>query len=212
MTASLFPKPEVGGSTPPGAIGSPQNDCTGSGSVGPINGPIRFWSKVQIGKPDECWPWLGAKNNKGYGSFGYDGHVVIASRQAYIFVFGAVAPGLDVMHSCDFPACCNPHHLSIGTRRRNMLDCANRNRIHRHESRLTAAQMDQICMDYLAGMGGPAIAARYNLHPTYPSWLVRKRGLKRILAASAPCIEPLPEDLTHLRCYSDLERSASYGR
>lgn len=29
----------------------------------------RFWSKVAIGDPDDCWLWLAAKNRGGYGNF-----------------------------------------------------------------------------------------------------------------------------------------------
>jgi len=30
----------------------------------------RFWDKVDIGEPDECWNWKAAIESSGYGSFG----------------------------------------------------------------------------------------------------------------------------------------------
>ena len=42
----------------------------------------RFWSKVAIRGPDECWEWLGTKN-KGYGLFRVGQVKDIASRVAW---------------------------------------------------------------------------------------------------------------------------------
>lgn len=43
----------------------------------------RFWSKVDIGQPNECWPWLSSINTSGYGSFRIGDKVVGAHRFAY---------------------------------------------------------------------------------------------------------------------------------
>ena len=38
-----------------------------------------------------------------------------------------IHPGLDVLHSCDRPACCNPEHLREGTDKDNRRDSWERN-------------------------------------------------------------------------------------
>lgn len=86
---------------------------------------IRFWNFVQKGAPNECWEWKGAKQQKGYGSYLFQGKGSKSSRVAWILTHGPIADGLHVLHNCpgkDNPACCNPAHLYLGTHLRNMLD------------------------------------------------------------------------------------------
>jgi len=83
----------------------------------------RFWSKVQIGQPDECWLWLGAKSKFGYGLFSVREENSPAPRAAWIFANNRdISDGLCIRHSCDNLPCCNPAHLSIGTHQDNMRD------------------------------------------------------------------------------------------
>ena len=48
----------------------------------------RFWSKVQIGGPDDCWPWTGSRDEKGYGHFWENGKVVKAHRKSWQMATG----------------------------------------------------------------------------------------------------------------------------
>lgn len=90
----------------------------------------RFWSKVAIKGPDECWPWTGRRSERGYGEFDYGNRPVIASRFAYVLSTGVDPGDLFVCHSCDNPPCCNPRHLWPGTQQDNMRDAALKKRVH----------------------------------------------------------------------------------
>lgn len=87
----------------------------------------RFWAKVS--KSDDCWNWIGAKNNKGYGQFNVGGITKLAHRIGWE-IQGASPPpeNLCVLHKCDNPACIRADHLFIGTRSDNMKDCTQKGR------------------------------------------------------------------------------------
>lgn len=83
----------------------------------------RFWEKVEVRGPDECWPWLASTTPFGHGQFSFGGKCVAAQRVAWELANNRPVPdGLLVMHSCDNPPCCNPAHLSPGTIADNIRD------------------------------------------------------------------------------------------
>ncbi len=83
----------------------------------------RFWEKVAIDKPDECWEWTAGKDIAGYGTFSINGKNQHASRAAWILIYGPIPNGLGILHSCNNPSCVNPSHLRPGTDQDNVDDC-----------------------------------------------------------------------------------------
>ena len=80
----------------------------------------RFWEKVNLGCPDDCWEWTASRLPKGYGQFGVaKGHQVYAHRFAYELVVGPIPTGLHIDHLCNNKSCCNPAHLEPVTPREN---------------------------------------------------------------------------------------------
>ena len=81
----------------------------------------RFWSKVDVRGPDECWLWLASTTRNGYGQF-RDGKMHKAHRYAWELANGRpVAEGLTVHHTCEVKACVNPSHLVEMSYRDNIM-------------------------------------------------------------------------------------------
>lgn len=86
----------------------------------------KFWRKVDIRGPDECWPWTAGGNmaDGGYGWFRPEGVGWLAHRFAYELLVGPIPEGLTIDHTCHnrdlscvggracpHRRCCNPAHL-----------------------------------------------------------------------------------------------------
>lgn len=91
----------------------------------------RFFAKVDKRGPDECWPWIGSKNERGYGSMSHNGRLRKATHISYEIATGfRFPPGLMARHSCDNPPCVNPAHIHPGTNKQNVADMVSRKRHH----------------------------------------------------------------------------------
>ena len=83
----------------------------------------RFWSRVNKGAPDQCWPWRGWRSKKGYGQFSFQHVGKHYTHRLAVILSGRNTPaGMIVMHACDNPPCCNPAHLRIATNADNLAD------------------------------------------------------------------------------------------
>lgn len=89
---------------------------------------VRFWSKVDIRKSDECWEWTAHRCRLGYGRFRLGGEVQGAHRIAWELSNGCLLGDLYCLHSCDNPGCVNPSHLRQGTQKDNMRDMIKKGR------------------------------------------------------------------------------------
>lgn len=106
----------------------------------------RLDASVQKGAPDECWPWT-KFTARGYGKITtYDREAQKwvtqrAHRVAFEQYIGPISDGMIVMHRCDNPKCCNPHHLTLGTQPDNLTDMAKKGRGGRKIDAETAIQI-----------------------------------------------------------------------
>ena len=89
---------------------------------------LRFWEKVRIGWPNDCWLWQAGTNCGGYGTFKLDGKTVLAHRFALLYKHNLLNDERLALHSCDVPLCCNPRHLRLGTQAENVADMHERGR------------------------------------------------------------------------------------
>ena len=116
----------------------------------------RFWEKVDIQGPDDCWEWLAGKNGEGYGAIGVDGKTRYATHVLFYLRHGYWPPqGRLACHHCDNRSCLNPRHLYLGTHKSNAQDrvqrdrCSNPSRKGEHNGRakLTEKQVQEIRTD-----------------------------------------------------------------
>ena len=125
----------------------------------------RLWARVdRSAGPDGCWPWLGKSNVRNYGQMSVGNKSTLAHRIAYGLEKGPIPEGLDVLHKCDNPPCCNPAHLFVGMHRDNMEDKTKKGRQQHGEkhyrAKLTADDVRHI---RASGEESAVLAERYGV-------------------------------------------------
>ena len=159
----------------------------------------RFWNKVLVGHPDECWEWQGSKNSGGYGNLHLDGTTVQAHRVAYWLTYGGDKPMTKfrnvgwakkyrrfVLHRCDNRPCCNPSHLFLGSMSSNQKDAYKKGRKVQPRSehanaKLTADQVRWARRAYSEGARQIDLAEKLGVCQRVISKVVRNETYKDVV-------------------------------
>lgn len=131
----------------------------------------RFWKRIKIGAPEECWPWLGVVNDQSYGKTTWNRKHQGAHRVAYMLSLGATEPpdrDVVIRHLCHNPICCNPSHLKEGNHQDNMQDSVEARRFRsgeqHHNSKLTVEKVVAIRLLCAGGIPIAQIAKQFSLN------------------------------------------------
>lgn len=151
--------------------------------------PDRFWAKVDVRGPDECWLWVGTKTSCGYGMACRHLRRVYAHRLSWILHHGAIPDGLCVLHKCDVRPCVNPKHLFLGTQIDNIHDAMQKRR-HCHgervkQARLSIGQVREIVVALASGETQASIARRFCIVPSAINAIAHGKRWVAALAATA---------------------------
>lgn len=147
----------------------------------------RFWSKVDVRGPEDCWEWKKARYHDDYGMLGLtksDGRKGTMRAHAFALVLatGEDQGGRFALHTCDNPPCCNPAHLYWGNQKRNIKDMDDRGRGRRPilpgstngRSKLTEQDVVHVRGAYATGMVSQRdLAAHYGVTQMVVSFAIR---------------------------------------
>lgn len=90
--------------------------------------PQMMWHRIDVRGQDECWPWIGAIKQNGYGLLNFKGVAFHAHRLVYETLLGAIPDGHVVDHICRNRRCVNPRHLQAVTQSQNLIFASTRRR------------------------------------------------------------------------------------
>jgi len=99
----------------------------------------RLFGNVNKTGHSQCWEWVGATLNTGYGVMNVNGKIILCHRISYVLANGFLDDKMFVCHSCDNPKCINPAHLFTGTQLDNMRDMARKDRSGRAKLKVSDA-------------------------------------------------------------------------
>jgi len=136
-----------------------------------------IWKKVN--KTSTCWEWTGMIRNKKshYGAIKINCKTYAVHRIAWELSYGKIPNGMDVLHHCDNPICCNPLHLFLGTDKDNVIDRVSKNRSGRmygetnHAHKLTREQVKMIKALNWLGYENKELALIYDISATNISYI-----------------------------------------
>lgn len=145
----------------------------------------RFKAAFSKGRPQDCWVWNLAKNNKGYGKFGTGKMSTDYAHRISFRLFREEIPnGLNVLHTCDNPPCVNPNHLFLGTQKDNGSDCRIKGRTSRGSgrplSKLSEDQVIKIRNLHSEGARQIDLVKKFRVSKTTICIIVNKKAWKHI--------------------------------
>ncbi len=123
----------------------------------------RFWSKTK--RRGACIVWTGSKKSGslGYGFFGGGDKLWMAHRWIWTQAVGPIAPGMEIMHSCNEPSCVALQHMSLGTRQKNA-----------KRGKLSNVQVAEIRARHAAGEKQQALADAFGVRDSTISRIVNR--------------------------------------
>lgn len=140
------------------------------------NTPEKFWRRVLVDGPDDCWLWQGILNECGNAQWYWKGELRLVHHISIELCLGVIIPsrrrtdgssGIVVRLSCDIGHCVNPRHLILGTQYENVQDRVSRGR-SRTWLKLTAAHVTKMRIEF---HNRPClirtIAEKYGIHPSW---------------------------------------------
>lgn len=141
-----------------------------------------FWPKVN--KTDACWLWTGCKDINGYGKITTKiperlKITLRADRLAFALYHGAFDLSLDVLHTCDTPACVRAEHLYLGTPQENSRDAVRRGRAKSGTIKLRIEQVKEIRALHVSGVSQTKLAALFSVSNSLISLVVNNKIWKK---------------------------------
>lgn len=128
----------------------------------------RLFEKTAV-QDNGCWDFTGHLNAYGYGTIAFNNRSVLAHRMAYILCVDDIPTDMNVLHTCDNPACVNPEHLFIGTQIDNIIDMTTKGRnfipsgINNPKAKLTVSDIMEIRKLLANGITQTVIANQFNM-------------------------------------------------
>lgn len=145
----------------------------------------RFWDKIDVCGPGECWNWL-AGTVMGYGTFnvhddekgklrqnGNRSMILMKAARFMYWITTGIYPVFEmkVWHSCGNRLCVNPDHLWLGTQKKGIQDAARKGLMAR---RWTEKEVREIRAKYEAGATTYDLATMYDMLQS-SVWVIIKR-------------------------------------
>lgn len=143
----------------------------------------QFWARVDVRSDDECWPFLGPLQHKGYGQgwFRVSGGVTRSAHRASWIIHHGSPGELFVLHRCDNRRCVNPRHLFLGTNADNMADMTRKGRQARGARvAITRLAEDQVRAIKASTESQSALARRYGVAVATVAAILQGRSWKHI--------------------------------